>query len=193
MLSSLYAGRSIMLARFDAMVDIMVLYPMFDNYIDGYRHRRDRCIEVPFQEYLNFILYVLDQKRWLTASTQDLKSYALSYTTDHSPMAFQFLYRNYVTDVLSAAAKELHLAEERGREATLIRFGIVNNPVSVPLGTRVTAYSLDKYHDFYRRLDLLGYRLPSQFKFESNKQIAEFIDLAIKCVLGSRFQEVLIA
>lgn len=193
MSSSPISGRNIMLARFDAMVDIMVLYPVFDNYIDGYRHHRDRCVEIPFTEYVNFILYVLDKKHWMTANTSDLKDLALRYLTDKTVSVFQELYRNYVLDVLSAAAKELHLAEKRHKEATLIRFGMVNMPTVIPLGTVVRAYSPDKYHEFYRRLDLLSYRMPSTFEFDSNKQIFEYIDLALKCVLSSRFQEILIA
>lgn len=170
-------------ATHSSMTDIMILDPIFDVFIDLYRHDPNLLVEVPLDEYSNFILFVLGEKKHMFADSATLKYLVKQSVTSTNADVINALRQNYILDVMSAAGKELHLAEDRGRKATLIRFALpkVQRIFEIDQTIEVTN---EKYRLFYRRLELLGYAIPSSFIFTENEQIAKYIDLCVRASLA---------
>jgi hypothetical protein len=170
------------------MADVMVLYKPLDRHIDIYRHDEDLTVEVPFEEYLNFITYVLETKKFLFSDSAKLKRLLRSYVTTHSRVDHMELQVNHVLDVMSAAAKELYLAESRGKLATNISFSPQPECEVLLMNAEIGDYDKEKHREFYRRLDLLGYKFPTGYNSKHNKIIGDKISLTVKAALRSNFK-----
>lgn len=177
---------------YDSMVDVMILYKPLDRHIDVYRHDKNLTIEVSFDEYLNFITYVLEEKKFLFSESSVLRQLVVAYVTTKSKVAHAELQINHVLDVMSAAAKELFLAEERGRQATQIAFAPSPDCEVIRADSAIQNFDPERHREFYRRLDLLGYKLPTSFNSIYNKKLADKISLSVKAALRAEFRPFII-
>lgn len=177
---------------YDSMIDVMILYKPLDKHIDVYRHDNELTVEVSFDEYLNFITYVLEEKKFLFSESSVLRQLLVAHVTAKSKIAYLELQVNHILDVMSAAAKELFLAEERGKQATQISFVPSPGCEVIMLDTLIENYDTEKHREFFRRLDLLGYKFPTSFNSPHNKAIADRISLSVKAALRADFRPFII-
>jgi len=174
------------------MVDVMILYKPLDRHRDVYRHDSNLTVEISFDEYLNFITYVLEEKKFLFSESSVLKKLLVAHVTAKSKVAYAELQVNHVLDVMSAAAKELFLAEERGLQATQIAFAPTPDCEVIKSDSVIQNYDTEKHREFYRRLDLLGYKFPLSFNSVHNKRLADKISLSVKAALQANFHPFII-
>lgn len=161
------------------MVDVLIPEKVLEREIDIYRHNKETIVEITFDEYLNFVNFVLEDIQYLYLPPLQIKSMVKEYQFKPTKEGLENLYRYYVLDTCMGALKELALAERRLKVASLIRFSSPStNPKIFGLEGPSVEVDDEICFTFYRRMILCGYALPDKVSVD-NQIIHDFIKRAV--------------